>query len=159
MNPKISDFGMAKLVGLDETQGSTSKIAGTYGYMSPEYAMKGQFSVKSDVFSFGVLMLEILSGRKISSFSDSVYGQDLLSYTWRLWTENRATELLDETLMEPCHVREVVRCIHVGLLCVQEDPSLRPTMSTVVLMLTSSSFTLVPPSAPAFFVGRSRTES
>ncbi|XP_031499974.2 cysteine-rich receptor-like protein kinase 10 [Nymphaea colorata] len=158
MNPKISDFGMAKLVGLDETQGNTSRIAGTYGYMSPEYAMKGQFSVKSDVFSFGVLMLEIVSGQKISSFSQSQYGQDLLSYTWRLWTENKATELLDETLRESCQMREAVRCIHVGLLCVQEDPALRPTMSSVVLMLSSGSFTLVAPSTPAFFVGRSPME-
>ncbi|CAN6452157.1 unnamed protein product [Victoria cruziana] len=158
MNPKISDFGMAKLVGFDETQGNTSRIAGTYGYMSPEYAMQGQFSVKSDVFSFGVLMLEIVSGQKISSFYQFGKGQDLLSYTWRLWSENKAMELLDETLLESCQMREVVRCIHIGLLCVQEDPALRPTMSSVVLMLSSSSFTLVAPSPPAFFVGRSRIE-
>ncbi|KAK4485128.1 hypothetical protein RD792_007740 [Penstemon davidsonii] len=70
MNPKIADFGMARLVLTDETQSNTSRIVGTYGYMSPEYAMHGQFSVKSDVFSFGVIVLEIISGQKSYSFRD-----------------------------------------------------------------------------------------
>ncbi|KAF3777376.1 putative cysteine-rich repeat secretory protein 17 [Nymphaea thermarum] len=80
MTAKISDFGMAKLVGVEETQGKTSNVAGTYGYMAPEYVMQGQFSVKSDVFSFGVLMLETVSGLKNSSFPRSQYGSSLLDY-------------------------------------------------------------------------------
>ncbi|GMY37008.1 cysteine-rich receptor-like protein kinase 10, partial [Fagus crenata] len=80
MNPKISDFGMAKIFGVDETQGNTNRIVGTFGYMSPEYAMHGQFSVKSDVYSFGVLILEILSGQKNSSFCQENSSEDLLSY-------------------------------------------------------------------------------
>ncbi|PIA58492.1 hypothetical protein AQUCO_00500436v1 [Aquilegia coerulea] len=79
MNSKISDFGMARLFVLDQTQGTTSRIVGTYGYMSPEYAMHGHFSVKSDVFSFGVLVLEIITGQKNNSF-DSERAEDLLCY-------------------------------------------------------------------------------
>ncbi|KAF3774874.1 Cysteine-rich receptor-like protein kinase 25 [Nymphaea thermarum] len=159
MTAKISDFGMAKLVGVEETQGKTSKVAGTYGYMAPEYVMQGQFSVKSDVFSFGVLMLETVSGLKNSSFPHSQYGPSLLDYAWRLWRENRATELLDESLTHSSDGSEVARCIHIGLLCVQEDPTRRPTMSSIVLMLSSSSLTLRAPSAPAFILGRSRVYS
>ncbi|KAI3922388.1 hypothetical protein MKX01_006077, partial [Papaver californicum] len=79
INPKIADFGMARLFVLDQTQANTSRVVGTYGYVAPEYAMRGQFSVKSDVFSFGVLVLEILSGQKNCSHESDV-SQDLLSY-------------------------------------------------------------------------------
>ncbi|XP_059439329.1 cysteine-rich receptor-like protein kinase 10 isoform X2 [Corylus avellana] len=80
MNPKISDFGMARLFVLDQTEGSTNRIVGTYGYMAPEYAMFGQFSTKLDVFSFGILILEIISGRKITNFRDVENMEYLLSY-------------------------------------------------------------------------------
>uniref|UniRef100_A0A7N2R3Y4 non-specific serine/threonine protein kinase n=1 Tax=Quercus lobata TaxID=97700 RepID=A0A7N2R3Y4_QUELO len=80
MTPKISDFGMAKLFVPDQTEGSTNRIVGTYGYMAPEYAMTGQFSVKSDVFSFGVLILEIVSGRKITCLHNGEDREYLLSY-------------------------------------------------------------------------------
>ncbi|CAN6457977.1 unnamed protein product [Victoria cruziana] len=135
MNAKISDFGMARLVGLDQTQGSTSKIAGTYGYMSPEYAMQGQFSVKSDVFSFGVLLLEIISGQKNSNFYQTARAEDLVGYAWRLWRENRGPELIDKMMPGQLQKNEVQRCIHIGLLCVQESPADRPIMSQVVLLL------------------------
>ncbi|GKV39952.1 hypothetical protein SLEP1_g47644 [Rubroshorea leprosula] len=78
MNAKIADFGMARLFGRDETQANTSRIVGTYGYMAPEYVVRGQFSVKSDVFSFGVLLLEIVSGRRNSWFQNEDV-EDLLS--------------------------------------------------------------------------------
>ncbi|KAK3188257.1 hypothetical protein Dsin_027818, partial [Dipteronia sinensis] len=80
MNPKISDFGMARIFGVDQTQANTNIIVGTYGYMAPEYAMHGQFSVKSDVFSFGVLVLEIITSKKNSNFNQSDGAADLLSY-------------------------------------------------------------------------------
>ncbi|KAG8382558.1 hypothetical protein BUALT_Bualt05G0089900 [Buddleja alternifolia] len=80
MNPKIADFGMARLFEVDESEGITSRIVGTYGYMAPEYAMHGQFSVKSDVFSFGVLVLEIISGQKNNRFRNGENLEDMLSF-------------------------------------------------------------------------------
>ncbi|XP_031483667.1 cysteine-rich receptor-like protein kinase 6 [Nymphaea colorata] len=159
MNAKISDFGMAKLVGLNQTQGSTSNIAGTYGYMSPEYAMQGQFSLKSDVFSFGVLLLEIISGEKNSSFYQAARAEDLVGYAWRLWRENRGLEVIDKTMPGQLQKSEMQRCIHIGLLCVQESPVDRPTMSQVVLMLGNTSMTLAIPSPPAFLGGISKVQS
>ncbi|MCI13234.1 cysteine-rich receptor-like protein kinase 10-like, partial [Trifolium medium] len=94
MDPKISDFGMARIVATDNIEENTHRIVGTYGYMSPEYAMHGQFSVKSDVFSFGVMVLEIISGKRkySSSESDCV---DIRKYAWTKWKNQTALELLD----------------------------------------------------------------
>ncbi|KAL4288959.1 hypothetical protein AHAS_Ahas19G0338300 [Arachis hypogaea] len=152
MNPKIADFGMARLFAVDQTQGNTSRIVGTYGYMSPEYAMRGQFSVKSDIFSFGVLVLEIVSGKKNTEFYQTHLADDLLSYAWKNWTQNTPLELLDPTLRGSYSRNEVIRCIHIGLLCVQESPSARPSMANILLMLNSYSVTLSLPRQPASFL-------
>ncbi|KAK3188246.1 hypothetical protein Dsin_027807 [Dipteronia sinensis] len=124
------------------------------GYMSPEYAIYGQFSVKSDVFSFGVLILEIITGKKTSNFYQTDGAEDqLLNIAWKHWRDGTPTQLLDSTLTDSYSRNEVIRCIHIGLLCVQEDPATRPTMATVVLMLDSYSVTLPLPQQPAFFYG------
>ncbi|CAL9001515.1 unnamed protein product [Prunus brigantina] len=154
MNPKISDFGMARLFVPDQTQGNTSRIVGTYGYMAPEYAMHGHFSVKSDVYSFGVLVLEIVSGQKNSGFRHGENAEDLLSFAWRSWREGTASNLIDPTLNTGSR-NEIMRCIHIGLLCVQENVADRPTMASVILMMNSYSFTLPVPSQPAFYLHRS----
>ncbi|KAK7343552.1 hypothetical protein VNO77_12362 [Canavalia gladiata] len=151
MNPKISDFGMARLFVVDQTQGNTSKIVGTYGYMAPEYVMQGQFSVKSDVFSFGVLILEIVSGQKNNGFHNGEHVEDLISFAWKSWREGTASNLIDPTLNTGSR-NEIMRCIHIGLLCVQENIADRPTMASVVLMLNSYSHTLPVPSEAAFFM-------
>ncbi|XP_057961618.1 cysteine-rich receptor-like protein kinase 25 [Malania oleifera] len=150
MNAKISDFGMARIFGADQTQGSTTNVVGTYGYMPPEYAIHGHFSVKSDVYSFGVLILEIVSGKKISYFDQGDCIEDLISYAWKLWRDGVPLELLDPTLRETYSRNEVLRCIHIGLLCVQEDVAARPTMESVVLVLGSLTVTLPLPQQPAF---------
>ncbi|KAI0497854.1 hypothetical protein KFK09_021092 [Dendrobium nobile] len=155
MNPKISDFGMARLFGGDETQGMTNRIVGTYGYMAPEYGMHGHFSVKSDVFSFGVLVLEIVTGKSNNGFFNSELSEDLLSYVWENWNKGTVIEIVDPALTKLFPRDEVMRCIQIGLLCTQQDPSQRPTMTTVVVMLNSYSMSIEAPSAPAFFVGRS----
>ncbi|KAG6754708.1 hypothetical protein POTOM_040502 [Populus tomentosa] len=152
MNAKISDFGMAKLMKTDQTHDATSRIAGTFGYIAPEYAWQGQFSVKSDVFSFGVLVLEIVSGQK-PSFRDGDDMEHLTSHAWRHWREGTALDLIDPILRNDS-TAEMMRCIHMGLLCVQENVADRPTMASVVLMLSNSSFTLQIPSKPAFFISR-----
>ncbi|XP_057986371.1 cysteine-rich receptor-like protein kinase 44 isoform X2 [Hevea brasiliensis] len=152
MNPKISDFGMARLFIMDETQGNTSRIVGTYGYMAPEYAMHGQFSIKSDVFSYGVLLLEIVSGQKNNSFRNGENVEDLLSYAWKNWREGTCMNIINPALRAAGSTSEMIRCIHIGLLCVQENVGDRPTMASVVLMLNSYSLTLPIPSHPAFFM-------
>lgn len=156
MNPKISDFGMAKIFQPDQTQVNTGRIVGTYGYMSPEYAMRGQFSVKSDVFSFGVLVLEIVSGKKNTDLNQRNHTDDLLSYAWKKWSEQTPLELLDPTLRDSYSRNEVMRCIHIGLLCVQESPYDRPSMETIALMLNSYSVTLSLPRQPPYLM-RGRT--
>ncbi|KAF4350859.1 hypothetical protein F8388_008041 [Cannabis sativa] len=124
----------------------------TSGYMAPEYAMHGHFSPKSDVFSF-----EIVSGQKNNSFRQGEYIEDLLSYTWRIYREGNTSKMVDP-LMRVGSASEVMRCIHIGLLCVQENIENRPTMNAIVLMLNSNSLSLPLPSEPAFFM-RSNTGS
>ncbi|XP_060206456.1 cysteine-rich receptor-like protein kinase 44 [Lycium barbarum] len=121
--------------------------------MAPEYAMEGLFSTKSDVFSFGVLMLEIVSGRKNTGYL-SEHGQNLLNFAWKLWCEGHGLELMDPCLSQPCVAAEITKCIHIGLLGVQQDPAERPTMSSVVFMLENDPQTLPQPSQPAFSIGR-----
>ncbi|XP_022142352.1 cysteine-rich receptor-like protein kinase 29 isoform X2 [Momordica charantia] len=151
LNPKITDFGMARLCSFNHSQGDTSKIKGTYGYMAPEYAIYGHFSVKSNVFSFGVLLLEIISGQKNNCFQDGENTEHLLSYTWKNWMEGTFTSIIDPILARTCS-DEIVRCIHLGLPCVQENVDGRPTMASVVLMLNSYSLTLPVPLRPGFLL-------
>ncbi|XP_034697317.1 putative receptor-like protein kinase At4g00960 [Vitis riparia] len=151
MNPKISDFGMARLFSTDQTQGKTSRIVGTYGYMAPEYAMHGNFSVKSDVYSFGVLTLEIMSGQRNNCFHNGDNVEDLLNHAWKSWREGTISNLIDPILR--CgSISETMRCVHIGLLCVQENVTKRPTMDFVVLMLSGNSLTLPVPSRPPSFM-------
>ncbi|KAH9748226.1 cysteine-rich receptor-like protein kinase 10 [Citrus sinensis] len=124
------------------------------GYMAPEYAMEGLFSVKSDVFSFGVLLLEIISGKKNSSFYLSEESRSLLAHAWKLWCEGNALELMDPVLKQSFNPDEVLKCIHIGLLCVQADPADRLTMSSVVVMLASDTVTLPKPTQPPFSFSR-----
>ncbi|CDO99668.1 unnamed protein product [Coffea canephora] len=138
MNPKISDFGLARTFRVTQELANTLRVVGTFGYMSPEYAMGGLFSEKSDVYSFGVLLLEIVSSKKNTGFGYHEKYLNLLGYAWQLWNECKAPELLDPSLADSCTPAEVMRCIQIGLLCVQDHAADRPTMSNVVLMLSSS---------------------
>ncbi|CAL5083320.1 unnamed protein product [Urochloa decumbens] len=152
MNPKISDFGLARIFGRDQTQAVTKRVVGTYGYMAPEYVTRGNYSVKSDAFSFGVIVLEIITGRKNNSGSS----EDLLTMVWEHWEAGMATEIVDPCMGGSFHEGDLLKCIHVGLLCVQGDPAVRPVMSSVVTMLGSDTVTLQedqPPSKPAFLSG------
>ncbi|TVU01633.1 hypothetical protein EJB05_52906, partial [Eragrostis curvula] len=145
MNPKISDFGLAKLFNIDDLSiANTNHVAGTRGYMAPEYVYQGIFSTKSDVFSYGVLVLEIITGRRPY--------EDLLKFVWRHWSEANMQPLLDGCPADDHGKQEMLRCIHIGLLCVQDDPQLRPRMASIVLMLNSHSVALAVPTEPVFTV-------
>ncbi|KAI5010012.1 hypothetical protein ZWY2020_012149 [Hordeum vulgare] len=150
MTPKISDFGMARIFGANQNHASTTRVVGTYGYMSPEYLMGGKFSVKSDIYSLGVLLLEIVSGLKISSPQLRTDFCSLITYAWRLWEDGKATELVDSSVVPSCLLHEVLRCIHVGLLCVQDHPNDRPLMSSVVFMIENESAMLPTPKQPIY---------
>ncbi|KAF1886500.1 hypothetical protein Lal_00045733 [Lupinus albus] len=120
LNPKISDFGMARIFGLRGLEENTNRVVGTYGYMSPEYAMNGVVSIKTDA--------------------------------WQLWNEGKAPDLIDPAFNESSNENEVVRCIHIGLLCVQDQATDRPTMLEVVSFLSNDTIKLPQPKQPAFFI-------
>ncbi|XP_042508629.1 putative cysteine-rich receptor-like protein kinase 20 isoform X4 [Macadamia integrifolia] len=155
MNPKIADFGMARLFVVDQSRVNTNRVVGTFGYMAPEYIIQGQVSVQIDVFSFGVLLLEIVTGQRSSNVgqSDGSMAGGLLSYAWKKWTEGKASELIDPSLGENYDMSEVMRYIHIGILCVQENASNRPSMASVVVMLNSYSTSLPLPTSAAFVMG------
>ncbi|XP_028966254.1 G-type lectin S-receptor-like serine/threonine-protein kinase At1g61550 isoform X2 [Malus domestica] len=146
MNPKISDFGLSRIVEAAQSLSTTHKVVGTLGYMSPEYAMVGVFSEKSDVYSFGILLLEIISGSKNTSF---YYSEEQLGFLAYLWNEGRGLKFVDEVLADSYSSSEVTRCMHIGLLCVQDKAADRPTMPDVVFMLSSEKDP-PPPKQPIF---------
>ncbi|VAH80423.1 unnamed protein product [Triticum turgidum subsp. durum] len=154
MNPKISDFGLSRAFGGDQSIDITKRPVGTLGYMSPEYAYCGQVSTKSDMYSFGVIVLEIVTGRRNNrSLEDNnTAARSLLSYVWDKWSAGTTHEVVDPSLRGRYLEGEVVSCVRIGLLCVQEDPSARPDAAEVVLMLDShsTSITMRTPSRPAF---------
>ncbi|KAD2393575.1 hypothetical protein E3N88_40552 [Mikania micrantha] len=121
--PKIADFGMARLYPEDKTHVNT-RIAGTNGYMAPEYALHGTLSVKADVYSYGVVVLELISGHKNSTFKLDQECENLLDW--------------------------VATCTQIGLLCTQSDPKLRPTMRQVVVMLSKKGVSLDEPTRPGY---------
>ncbi|KAL2502767.1 Protein kinase superfamily protein [Forsythia ovata] len=133
--PKLSDFGLARLF-RDNMSHISTRVAGTLGYLSPEYATSGHLTRKSDVYSFGVLLLEIISGRPVVDFHLQYGDQFLVEKAWESYNSNKLLELVDPVLSGDFPKEEAIRFIKVGLLCVQETTRLRPRMSRVVEMLT-----------------------
>ncbi|KAK4744146.1 hypothetical protein SAY87_010458 [Trapa incisa] len=147
LNPKISDFGLARLFPGDDTHMDTFKISGTHGYMAPEYAIRGYLSVKTDVFSFGIMVLEIVSGRKNHDTRLPGEKADLLSYAWKLYQDDKQLELVDLGLARYSQ-EEAAMCIQLGLLCCQASVAERPDMNSIHLMLSSNSFSMPRPGRP-----------
>ncbi|XP_018455030.1 putative cysteine-rich receptor-like protein kinase 39 [Raphanus sativus] len=154
MNPKVADFGTARLFHTDETRAETRRIAGTRGYMAPEYVNHGQISAKSDVYSFGVMLLEMVSGKRNKSFE----GEGVAAFAWKRWVEGRPEIIIDPFLVEnPSN--EIIKLIKIGLLCVQENATKRPTMSLVIVWLGSESPITIPlPTVSAFTSNQSQSE-
>ncbi|KAK4711212.1 hypothetical protein R3W88_005725 [Solanum pinnatisectum] len=132
--PKIGDFGLAKLFPDNITHIST-KIAGTAGYLAPEYVLGGQLTMKADVYSFGVLILEAVSGKSSSSRIWQGDKRSLLEWSWRLYQEEKLLELVDEEL-DDFPEKEVIRYIKTALFCTQANANRRPMMSQVIEMLS-----------------------
>ncbi|XP_021775683.1 G-type lectin S-receptor-like serine/threonine-protein kinase At1g11330 isoform X2 [Chenopodium quinoa] len=149
LNPKISDFGMARIFGGNQDQANTKRVVGTYGYMSPEYTM-GHFSEKSDIYSLGVILLEIISGRKNSTFHRDEQSLTLMGSAWKLWNEGNMITFIDPAILEPCSEKSILKCIQIGLLCVQELSKDRPNISTVISMLETDAEHLPHPKKPPF---------
>ncbi|KVI04950.1 Apple-like protein [Cynara cardunculus var. scolymus] len=130
MNPKISDFSLARMFKGHESEANTKKVVGTLGYISLEYAANGLFSVKSDIFSFGILVLET---------------------AWRLYKDGKSLDLIDTSVGKSWSCSEVLRSIHIALLCVQQRAEDRPNIRSVVHMLGSEG-SLPSPKEPGFFI-------
>ncbi|GMP93407.1 hypothetical protein CsSME_00043261 [Camellia sinensis var. sinensis] len=157
--PKIADFGMARLFPEDQSHVNT-RVAGTNGYMAPEYVMHGRLSPKADVYSFGVVVLELISGQKNSNFNPSFGAQNLLEWAYELYKKDRSLEVMDPTLASSSAVLEqVAMCVQIGLLCTQADPRNRPSMDRVVVMLSKKpgSAILEEPTRPGFPGSRYRS--
>ncbi|KAI3779437.1 hypothetical protein L2E82_09156 [Cichorium intybus] len=153
LRAKIADFGLARSFQEDQSHISTA-IAGTLGYMAPEYLAHGQLTEKADVYSFGVLLLEIVTGLENNRSKTIEYSDSLLSIAWKHFQENTVEEIFDPNLMMHLHPninyqKEAKKVVQVGLLCTQEAPSLRPYMSTVLRMLAKDE-SLPLPSNPPF---------
>ncbi|XP_043704024.1 putative cysteine-rich receptor-like protein kinase 43 [Telopea speciosissima] len=146
--PKIADFGLARFCSKDMSLDCTP-ICGTLGYMAPEYLANGQLSEKIDVYSFGILVLEIVSGIMNSKFKQDESLDTLVTIAWKHFQSNTVKEIIDEYL-EIDDMEHVIRVIHVGLLCTQLSPSLRPTMAQAIEMLIQKDLDLPTPSKPPF---------
>ncbi|XP_030513174.1 cysteine-rich receptor-like protein kinase 3 [Rhodamnia argentea] len=151
---KIADFGLARLFPEDATHISTA-VAGTLGYMAPEYVVRGKLTEKADVYSYGVLMMEVLSGKKNFTFSRSSFS--MLQMVWNLYESGRLCEAIDPILEGQFQEEEASRLLQIGLLCVQASAELRPSMSVVVKMLNKS-FEIPTPTQPPFLISSRSTE-
>ncbi|OVA20753.1 Protein kinase domain [Macleaya cordata] len=155
LKAKIADFGLARSFQEDKSHISTA-IAGTLGYMAPEYLAHGQLTEKADVYSFGVLLLEIVTGRQNNRSKTLDYSDSLITAAWKHFQLGTAEELFDPNLMlhnynsESDMKKDILRVVHVGLLCTQEIPSLRPFMSKALEMLLNKDHILPAPTNPPF---------
>jgi hypothetical protein len=151
LHPKIADFGLARLLPGDRSHLSTG-FAGTLGYTAPEYAIHGQLSEKADTYSYGIVVLEIISGQKSTELKGDDDGEYLLQKTWKLHERGMHLELVDKVLdPNDCDGEEVKKMIEIALMCTQASAGMRPTMSEVVALLqTKSLVEHLQPTMPVF---------
>ncbi|XP_006847936.2 cysteine-rich receptor-like protein kinase 2 isoform X2 [Amborella trichopoda] len=154
--PKLADFGLARLLPEDHSH-LTTRFAGTLGYTAPEYAIHGQLSEKVDTYSFGVVVLEIISGRKSNDIKLEPITQYLLEWAWKLYESNMLMELVDDSL-DPSEYNpeDIKRVIEIALTCTQSLVASRPTMSEVVVLLLSKGPSGPKPAKPTFIDSATR---
>ncbi|KAK9175686.1 hypothetical protein WN944_027693 [Citrus x changshan-huyou] len=150
MKPKISDFGMARIFAKESLEANTEQVVGTIGYISPEYAREGVYSTKSDVFSFGVLLLQIISGKRLSMLCGIHENLSILEHAYELWKGGKGVEFVDSFLDDRNSPCKLMRCLEIALLCVQENPNDRPSMLEVSSMLKNETTNTNTPKKPAF---------
>ncbi|KAL6653663.1 hypothetical protein ACP70R_008587 [Stipagrostis hirtigluma subsp. patula] len=155
-NPKICDFGISRALNPGAVEDCTGIITGSRGFIAPEYIGRGCLSVKADVYSFGVTLLQVISGIRFApppltlSPESRDYGP-LNKWAWDLWVAERLTEFIDPSLHTEPRKAEIMRWVQVALLCVQYDPEERPSMWDVLLMLSNENSILRKPNLPAYY--------
>ncbi|XP_075092701.1 cysteine-rich receptor-like protein kinase 19 isoform X2 [Nicotiana tabacum] len=150
MKPKISDFGMARIFKKDEVEANTLRVVGTMGYIPPEYVEQGIYSTKSDVFSFGVLFLRIISGKKNTCLHGPDENLNLLEYAFEMWRDGNGMAFMDPSLDDTTSSCKLLKCMQIALLCVQKNPLDRPTMLKVSYLLKDVNLAMNSPKRPAF---------
>ncbi|KAJ4840851.1 hypothetical protein Tsubulata_027785 [Turnera subulata] len=140
-NPKVSDFGLAKLLGSERSY-VTTRVMGTFGYVAPEYASTGMLNERSDVYSFGILLMEIISGRSPVDYSRPPGEVNLVEWLKTMVTNRNAEGVLDPRLPEKPSPRALKRALLVALRCVDPNAQKRPKMGHVIHMLEADEFTL-----------------
>ncbi|CAL4986040.1 unnamed protein product [Urochloa decumbens] len=153
MHPKISDFGLARTFSPGVEEKFADRIVGSIGFTAPECRERRLFSIKSDVYGFGALLLEIVSGRRCFSLASGESGDDhgfLNRRAWNLWRAGRLIKLIDSPLGNESERTEILRCIQIAMVCIEENPASRPTMQDVVLMLSCQDVALPMPQRPAY---------
>ncbi|XP_073007285.1 cold-responsive protein kinase 1-like [Typha latifolia] len=157
--PKISDFGLARFFPEDQAYLSTT-VAGTLGYTAPEYAIRGELSEKADIYSFGVLVLEVISSRRNTDLTLPNEMQYLPEYAWKLYKRSKIIDLVDPALQVDGIIKEdVLQVCHVAMLCLQSLPNLRPPMSEIVAILTCKREPIHHPVKPTFLNRKHRTDT
>ncbi|CAN6886336.1 unnamed protein product [Brassica oleracea] len=147
LSPKIADFGLARSLGTDKTQTNTG-IAGTLGYLAPEYLIKGQLTEKADVYAYGVLIIEIATGKKNNAFSQGT--SSALHSVWEHFKADTLKSSVDPRLKGMFTEEEALKVLEIGLLCVQSSVELRPSMSEIVYMLKNNDCKFDSPRQPPF---------
>ncbi|XP_057967666.1 cysteine-rich receptor-like protein kinase 10 [Malania oleifera] len=150
MKPKISDFGLARIFRKDEHEANTGRIVGTYGYVPPEYVKRGIYFTKYDIYSFGVLLLLIISGKRNACSYGLFKNMNLLEYAYELWKDGNGMAVMDPSLDDSTSSCKLLKCLQVALLCVQEKGKDRPSMSEVYSMLKNETAAINTPRRPAF---------
>ncbi|CAN6463107.1 unnamed protein product [Victoria cruziana] len=136
-HPKLSDFGLAKLGPIGDNTHVSTRVMGTYGYCAPEYAMTGQLTLKSDIYSFGVVLLELITGKRAIDYSRAAGEQNLVAWARPLFKDRRKfTQMADPLLHGQFPVRGLYQALAVAAMCVQEQATMRPQVSDLVTALT-----------------------